>query len=180
VCGVKHRLRKVSKMLGERGLLIHSCPLPSSSSRRIQVGRGRLRIFKQHAGGKDTKSTKPADDGPGRADFSAYWSLRLKQMMDNRRKFLEDIDRKGIPESELARKFEDRAMQQKAQLEKMDEEERQVKMLKLKARRQLQEEAAKASTSGDLSAGARDLAIMSADEAAAIGDQDLQLALDDL
>lgn len=35
-------------------------------------------------GGKDSK---PAPEGPGKADFSAYWALKIREWFDGRKRY---------------------------------------------------------------------------------------------
>lgn len=166
-------------MLGGRGA--HSATLqgstrrfPSSSPRPFGHNAPRSRVLLSSAG-KDTGAAKEkgpdGSDGPGKADFSAYWSLRIKQALDNRRKYLEDIDRKGIPESELVKKVEQRAMEYGQQLNAMDEEERELIKLKLEAQRQLQESAGKGAAAGSPFEG-----VISPQQAALVTEADIKAA----
>ena len=61
----------------DRGLSQFGRPSPSS--------RLRLRTIAA-TGDKDSKGGKAAPDGPGKADFSAYWSLKIREFFDSRKR----------------------------------------------------------------------------------------------
>lgn len=125
---------------------------------------------------------KPDGDGPGKADFSAYWALKIRQMFDNRRKYLQEIDMKGIPESEWAKKFEQKAQGNLEEIQALEEEQREIKRMKLQARRQLQEEASKGREQLVMKAdkGATSLSLPTLEEASDVIERDIQSARDNL
>jgi hypothetical protein len=67
--------------------------------------------------------------------------MRLQEAFDKRRKFLEEVDRKGIPESDFVKQIEQTAIDIKMEMDALKEEERQLRQVKLEAGRQLQEQA---------------------------------------
>ncbi|KAG1673019.1 hypothetical protein FOA52_005949 [Chlamydomonas sp. UWO 241] len=73
----------------------------------------------------------------GKADFSAYWSLKIKETFDKRTKYLAEIDRKGLPESEVVQKIEAKAEETLEELAGLEDEQRRLKRVKLVARQQL-------------------------------------------
>lgn len=100
-----------------------------------------------------------------------------QEAFDQRRKFLEEVDRKGIPESEFVEKIDARADETLAELSEIEAERRQLKKIKYQAKKQLEEQA-RADAERLYQAGSP-MSMPSAD-ADAMTRQDIQSAREDL
>ncbi len=136
------------------------------SSRHLDVRR-----FAAGNDGKDVKKKNQGGGGEqGKADFSAYWSLRIKEFFASRKKTIEDMERKGMPEPDMVKKLNQKARERMEAMEVLLEEEAKLKQMKMEARRELGEQARKSE---------RPIAgfvAMQPDEAAAVTNQDVELA----
>jgi hypothetical protein len=72
----------------------------------------RLRI----AAAKDQKPSKDDRDSQGKADFSAYWSLKFREFFSKRRQYL-DLTRKRQEPPEIIQKLDAQIQQQEDKLE---------------------------------------------------------------
>uniref|UniRef100_A0A7R9Z7Q8 Uncharacterized protein n=1 Tax=Chlamydomonas euryale TaxID=1486919 RepID=A0A7R9Z7Q8_9CHLO len=155
--------------------------LPSSSGGNSSGGSGgralpHLRPRRQVAA-RNKKDDGGKGSEQGKADFSAYWSLKIKEAFDKRRKYLEEIDRKGIPESEFVQEIEARADGTLVELREHIAERRRLEQVKMEARKQLD---AQAQADAERLYQAGTPVPMSAADAEVVAMQDIQNARRDL
>jgi hypothetical protein len=68
------------------------------------------------AAAKDQQPSKDDRDSQGKADFSAYWSLKFREFFSKRRQYL-DLTRKRQEPPEILQKLDAQIQQQEEKLE---------------------------------------------------------------
>jgi hypothetical protein len=87
-------------------------PCAALQRRRQYSRQPRLRV----AAAKDQKPNKDDRDSQGKADFSAYWSLKFREFFSKRRQYL-DLTRKRQEPPEIIQKLDAQIQQQEDKLE---------------------------------------------------------------
>ena len=111
-----------------------------------QTALSHLRVHQIHAPRLHTRIHSNKDGSKGqpdvrKADFSAFWSLKIREFFDNRKKNLEESERKGMPEPEIVKKLQKQAGEQMEAMQLLGAEEAQLRAMKLQARQELAQEA---------------------------------------
>lgn len=105
-------------------------------------------------------------------------ALNVQETFDSRRKYLEEIDRRGLPPSELVEKIDQQAQAALTELHTIEEHQTQMRAIKAAARKQLEEQTNADAAHLFKTTGAT--VPMSAADADALTLQDVQLAREDL
>ncbi|GAX74684.1 hypothetical protein CEUSTIGMA_g2132.t1 [Chlamydomonas eustigma] len=114
--------------LGQKGPHLHA--LRRNNSTHV--------IRKITVSARSNKDGKDKGDSQGKADFSAYWSLKIREFFSNRKKVLEDMERKGVQEPELVRKLQAQLEEEMEGMRAQQEEERKALKLKMAAQKELE------------------------------------------
>lgn len=77
-----------------------------------------------------------------KADFAAYWSLKIKELFANRRKFIEEAERRGMPTPEMVKKLDMRADKMQAELDILELESSKLEAIRREENRVKNQESA--------------------------------------
>mmetsp|Transcript_16526 Transcript_16526/g.35749 ORF Transcript_16526/g.35749 Transcript_16526/m.35749 type:complete len:326 (+) Transcript_16526:103-1080(+) len=128
-------------------MLVNRARAPATGSivrQRPALSRSsRLRVRAAQPDGKGNAAGGKGDDkaDPRKADFSAYWSLKIRELFSSRRKYLEEVSKKNMPEPEFLKKMQKQIDVEQAEVDKLGEEQQLLQRIKYLNDQDLEKEA---------------------------------------